>query len=169
MKQKKELPYRKCVGIFLLNDAGKVWVGRRVSKWDGDGSQNMWQMPQGGIDEGETPLEAALRELEEEIGTNEAQVLEEHSQWLKYNLPRDVLGTALGGKYQGQIQKWFAMRFLGEEGQIDISGKNGHEVEFDAWRWCDVDELTGLVVPFKRAVYERVVAQFEPLSIPLQS
>ena len=157
------LPYRACVGILLLNGSSKVWVGRRVAKWQGDGSKKMWQMPQGGIDEGESPAEAALRELDEETGTNQAQIIAEHPDWLNYDLPQGALGTALGGKFRGQTQKWFAMRFSGEDSAIDISGKNGHEIEFDQWRWADMDELAGLVVPFKRPVYERVVAHFKPL------
>ena len=163
MTNKSDLPYRACVGILLLNQANKVWIGRRVAKWKGDGSQKMWQMPQGGIDAGEAPVEAALRELEEEIGTNQGQIIGEHPEWLNYDLPPEALGTALGGKFRGQTQKWFAMRFSGRDDQINISGENGHEVEFDQWRWCDIDELTGLVVPFKRPVYERVVAHFRPL------
>jgi putative (di)nucleoside polyphosphate hydrolase len=168
MTEAENLPYRKCVGIVLINRSGLVWIGRRVPKWDGDGSQRMWQMPQGGIDEGETARIAAMRELEEEIGTNEARIIAEHPDWLSYDLPQQVLGTALKGQYRGQTQKWFAMRFLGNDSQINIDGHDGHEVEFDQWRWCDMSELTGLVVPFKRSVYERVVVQFKNLAIPFQ-
>lgn len=166
MTKMDDLPYRACVGIMLFNASGQVWVGRRIAKWDGDGdgSQKMWQMPQGGIDEGETLKEAALRELEEEIGTKEAAILGEHPDWLNYDLPQDVLGTALKGQYRGQTQKWFAMRFLGDDRQINIDGHNGHEIEFDQWRWCDIDELIGLVVPFKRVVYEQVVSHFKAFS-----
>ena len=164
-----DLPYRACVGILLFNRSGKVWIGRRIAKWEGDGSQKMWQMPQGGIDEGETPIEAAMRELEEEIGTNQADIIGEHPDWLNYDLPQEVLGSALGGKYRGQTQKWFAMRFLGADDLIDISGANGHEVEFDQWRWGDIDELIDLVVSFKRPVYTRVVAHFKPLAPMIKS
>ncbi len=165
MTSASDLPYRACVGILLLNQSNKVWIGRRIAKWDGDGSQKMWQMPQGGIDQGEAPLEAAMRELGEEIGTNRARVIGEHPDWLNYDLPQEVLGSALGGKYRGQTQKWFAMRFLGQDNMIDISGANGHMEEFDQWRWCHIDELSDLVVSFKRPVYTRVVAQFKPLTL----
>lgn len=158
------LPYRPCVGIFLLNSTGAVWVGRRLSKWDGDRSENMWQMPQGGIDEGESPRTAALRELDEEIGTSEARIIAESRQWLQYDLPPEALGTALKGKYRGQRQKWFAMRFLGRDEDIDIAAKPGHKAEFDAWRWAPVGELADLVVPFKRATYEAVVEEFGRLA-----
>ena len=158
-------PYRQCVGICLFNRAGQVWIGRRIPKWDGDGSQKMWQMPQGGIDRGETPQQAAMRELQEEIGTNQASLIAECPDWLNYDLPKEALGTALGGKYRGQTQKWFAMRFEGQDEQIDISGANGHEIEFDQWRWGEINELVGLVVPFKRHVYERVVAEFKSFSV----
>lgn len=160
----KDLPYRRCVGIMLFNPAGQVWIGRRVPKWQGDGSQKMWQMPQGGIDDGETPAEAAMRELEEEIGTREAVIIGEHPDWLNYDLPEKVIGAALGGKYRGQTQKWFAMRFSGDDQQISIDGSNGHEVEFDQWRWGEIDELSELVVSFKRDVYERVSDQFREFS-----
>lgn len=158
------LPYRPCVGVFLLNRSGAVWVGRRLSKWAGDHSESMWQMPQGGIDEGETPRLAALRELHEEIGTNNAEIIAESRQWLTYDLPPEALGTALKGKYRGQKQKWFAMRFLGRDEDIDIAAKPGHKAEFDAWRWVQVRELPDLVVPFKRATYEAVVAEFGDLA-----
>ena len=158
-----DLPYRKCVGIMLFNEAGKVWIGRRVAKWDGDGSQSLWQMPQGGIDEGETAREAAMRELEEETGTNKAKIIGEHGNWLNYDLPQEALGIALKGQYRGQTQKWFAMRFLGHDADINIDGFDGHEIEFDQWRWGDIDDLCDLVVPFKRSVYEQVVIAFRPL------
>ncbi|MGI9383595.1 MAG: RNA pyrophosphohydrolase [Methyloligellaceae bacterium] len=158
------LPYRPCVGIFLLNRAGSVWIGRRLSKWDGDRSENMWQMPQGGIDAGETPRAAAFRELGEEIGTSNAEIIAESQHWLTYDLPPEALGTALKGKYRGQRQKWFAMRFQGRDEDIDIAAKPGHKAEFDAWRWAPVRELSGLVVPFKRATYEAVVAEFGKLA-----
>ncbi len=167
MTSGSDLPYRKCVGIMLFDHAGRVWVGRRIPKWDGDGSQRMWQMPQGGIDEGESPLQAAQRELEEEIGTNNAELLGEHPQWLSYDLPEQALGTALGGRFRGQTQKWFAMRFLGHDSEINIDGHNGHEVEFDRWRWVDISDLTRLVVSFKRPVYEKVCREFRRFSSPI--
>ncbi len=164
MSSNQQLPYRPCVGIMLFNDAGKVWIGRRIPKWAGDGSQKMWQMPQGGIDAGETPLEAARRELDEETGIREVQLLAEYPDWLNYDLPTEVVGVALGGKYRGQTQKWFAMRFSGEDRQICIDGSNGHEVEFDQWRWSDPDDVLDLVVPFKREVYRQVIHRFKDLS-----
>ena len=160
------LPYRPCVGVMLLNEAGKVWVGRRIPQWDGDGSSHMWQMPQGGIDEGETPLQAGLRELEEETGVNDCQFLAEYPGWLKYDLPEKALGKALGGKYRGQKQKWLAMRFLGDESDIDISGHNGMPPEFDQWKWVAIDALADLVVPFKAHIYRQLASHFLPLTRP---
>ena len=163
MTHAKDLPYRPCVGVMLLNEKNQVWIGRRIAKWKGDGSQKLWQMPQGGIDKGETPLIAAMRELEEEIGTNDAELIGEHSHWLSYDLPDDVQGTALGGHFRGQTQKWFAMRYQGEDRDINIDGLNGHDIEFDQWRWAEIDELVPLVVSFKRHIYEQVVAHFNDL------
>ncbi len=157
----KDLPYRQCVGVMLLNEKNQVWIGRRVAKWKGDGSQKLWQMPQGGIDKGETPLIAAMRELEEEIGTNNAELIGEYPEWLNYDLPGALQGAALGGRYRGQTQKWFAMRYLGDDRQINIDGFNGHDVEFDQWRWGEIDEVVPLVVSFKRQVYEQVVTHFK--------
>ncbi|MGI9482848.1 MAG: RNA pyrophosphohydrolase [Hyphomicrobiales bacterium] len=157
--RKKNMPYRRCVGIMLLNREGKVWVGRRVSKWHGDGSAALWQMPQGGIDNGEKPKFAALRELEEEVGTANAEVIGKTKDWLKYDLPDEAIGIALKGKYRGQQQKWFAMRFLGEDSEFNIS-PDGHQPEFDAWQWVPMNQLVALVVPFKRDVYEQVVEEF---------
>ncbi|MCF6199346.1 MAG: RNA pyrophosphohydrolase [Hyphomicrobiaceae bacterium] len=163
MTHAKDLPYRQCVGVMLLNKKNQVWIGRRIAKWKGDGSQKLWQMPQGGIDKGETPLIAAMRELEEEIGTNNGELIGEHPQWLNYDLPSDVQGAALGGRFRGQTQKWFAMRYQGEDRDINIDGLNGHDIEFDQWRWAEIDELVPLVVSFKRHVYEQVSAHFKSL------
>ena len=159
------LPYRPCVGIFLLNRSGQVWIGRRLSKWWGDQSDRMWQMPQGGIDEGEAPRDAALRELHEEVGTRHAEIVAESTRWLSYDLPPETLGVALKGRYRGQRQKWFAMRFQGRDHDIDISAKAGQKAEFDAWRWAPAQELPDLVVPFKRPVYEAIVEEFAPLAV----
>ena len=159
---RKSLPYRPCVGIMLLNKHNLVWVGRRVSKWHGDGSAALWQMPQGGIDKGEKPKVAAFRELEEEVGTANAKYIAKTKGWLHYDLPDEAIGTALKGKYRGQKQKWFALRFKGDDSEINIT-PDGHEPEFDAWQWVPVTQLTALVVPFKRDVYAQVVEQFSAL------
>lgn len=156
------LPYRPCVGIMLFNRDGLVWVGQRIAKWDKDVSANMWQMPQGGIDKGETPRDAAFRELAEEIGTARATIIAETDGWLTYDLPAESLGIALKGRYRGQKQKWFAMRFEGEDDDIDIAPEAGEKPEFDRWKWVFIDDLANLVVPFKRQVYEQVVKAFRP-------
>ncbi len=156
----KHLPYRPCVGIVLVNAAGLVWVGQRISKWTGDHSERRWQLPQGGIDEGESPVEAAFRELEEETGTSNAEILAESTDWLTYNLPEESLGIALKGKYRGQRQKWFVMRFLGDDGDIDISERPGHKAEFSQWRWAPLSEVVDEVVPFKQSVYRELAREF---------
>ncbi len=159
-----QLPYRPCVGIVLINSDGLVWIGRRVLKWEGDGSELMWQMPQGGIEEGERPLDAALRELKEETGTDKVDILGESQHWLAYDLPEELVGMAFKGRYRGQRLKWFAMRFLGSDGDINISERPGQRTEFDAWRWAEMAALPELIVPFKRQVYDRVTAEFSHLT-----
>lgn len=158
-----KLPYRPCVGIMLLNSSNKVWIGRRAMKrsvqQDEPGS---WQMPQGGIDKGEDPLPAALRELEEETGISDVEVIGQTEDWLTYDLPEHLVGKALKGKYRGQKQKWFAMRYLGSDSAIDLS--KAEDDEFDDWRWEDAAELPGLIVEFKRPVYEQVVERFAHLT-----
>jgi putative (di)nucleoside polyphosphate hydrolase len=157
------LPYRPCVGIMLLNKDGKVWIGRRamdrVVQQDEPGS---WQMPQGGIDAGEDPLPAALRELEEETGISQVDVIGESDGWFSYDLPAHLLGKALKGKYCGQKQKWFAMRYLGSDDEIDLS--QAEDDEFDAWRWEDAQVLPDLIIEFKRPVYEQVIEAFAHLT-----
>lgn len=152
-----ELPYRRCVGIMLVNSNGKVWIGDRIGYSD-DSHDTAWQMPQGGIDKGEEPEAAALRELLEETGTDKAEIIRESTHWYNYDLPKEIVGKALKGKYKGQTQRWFLMRFTGEDSDIDIAADD-HQ-EFSAWRWADIDELEHLIVPFKRDVYAKVVAEF---------
>lgn len=166
-KKADELPYRPCVGIMVLNDAGDVWAGRRIvePKGEMDGATMLWQMPQGGIDAGEDPLEAATRELYEETGMKSVSLLAEAPGWINYDLPEHLIGIALKGKFRGQTQKWFAFRFEGDESEIEINPPpGGHEPEFDAWAWKPMDALPGLIVPFKRRLYEDVVAAFRHLA-----
>ncbi len=152
----EDLPYRPCVGVMLLNAEGKVFVGRRI-----DQTVEGWQMPQGGIDEGETAAEAVKRELKEEVGTDKAEILREHDEWLYYDLPPHLIGVALHGKYRGQKQRWFALRFTGSDSDIDL---RTHEPEFATWRWVSMDELPSLIVPFKRDTYKKVIAAFRDLA-----
>lgn len=154
------LPYRQGVGLMLLNDQGLVFVARRI-----DMAGEAWQMPQGGIARGEAPRDAALRELEEEIGTAKAEIIAESREWLQYDLPPDLRARLWGGKYRGQRQKWFVLRFLGTDADICIATA---KPEFGAWKWAPVDELTKVIVPFKRAVYDKVVAEFAHLAQPHQ-
>jgi len=144
--------YRPGVGLMLLDAADRVFVARRI-----DTVEAAWQMPQGGIDDGETPAEAALREMLEEIGTASAEILFESRGWYTYDLPVDLAGKLWRGRYRGQTQKWFALRFTGLDADIDLA--TGHP-EFDAWRWASLDELTDLIVPWKRPLYAAVVAEF---------
>lgn len=140
------LPYRPCVGMMILNPERRVFVGQRI-----DQTVEGWQMPQGGIDEGEDPRGAVLRELAEEIGTDRAEIIGEHPGWLSYDLPPELLGVALRGRFRGQRQRWFALRFLG--GDADIRLDADPHPEFDAWRWAALAELPLLAVPFKRDIY----------------
>ncbi|HWB44381.1 MAG TPA: RNA pyrophosphohydrolase [Hyphomicrobiaceae bacterium] len=164
-REQSPAAYRPCVGIMVLNAAGRVWIGRRLgAPQEPEGPGTWWQMPQGGIDEGEDPARAALRELEEETGMRSVEILAESRAWHTYDLPVRLRPQAWGGRYRGQKQKWFAVRFTGSEAEIAITRPPGHQVEFDAWRWATQDELVGLVVPFKRAVYAKVVHEFAPLA-----
>ena len=160
-----DLPYRPCVGIMLFNTDGKVFVGKRI-----DQSVEGWQMPQGGIDKGETPKQAAKRELQEEVGTDKAQIMAEMEDWVTYDLPEHLIGVAFHGKYKGQRQKWFAnrqrltwavMRFTGKDADIDLTA---HEPEFSDFQWVSLAELPGLIVPFKRETYKAVIAAFKNLA-----
>lgn len=159
------LPYRPCVGVMLLNREGRVWIGHRIVQQNDDEAAGVgmwWQMPQGGIDEGEDIHAAALRELVEETGVRSAHVLEETPGWLTYDLPDHLVGVAWKGRYRGQKQKWVACRFEGDDSEIDISGI-GHKPEFDDWRWARMDELEELIVPFKLDVYRKVIKAFRHL------
>jgi putative (di)nucleoside polyphosphate hydrolase len=152
------LPYRPGVGLMLLSRDGKVWVGER------DDAPGAWQMPQGGIDEGESPKTAALRELEEEVGTAKARIIAELDDWLTYDLPPRLMKRAWGGKWRGQRQKWFLLRFTGRDSDIDVS--RHQPPEFTRWRWAEIGELVGLAIQFKRPLYARVVAGFRHLAVP---
>lgn len=155
-EQIEALPYRPNVGLMVINADGLVWVGRRL-----DSETNAWQMPQGGIDKGETPKEAALRELEEETGIapDQVEVIAETADWVRYDLPADLLGKLWKGKWRGQEQKWFLMRYTGSDDQITIDTDHP---EFAEWAWLPADQLVDRIVPFKRAVYAEVVAELAP-------
>ena len=152
------LPYRPCVGVMVLNREGRVFVGKRI-----DQTIESWQMPQGGIDPGEEPRDTLFRELEEEIGTRQVEVLREHRDWLLYDLPPQLLGIAWEGRYRGQKLKWFAVRFLGSD--ADIRLETPHQ-EFSDWRWADMGDLLRLIVPFKRETYAKVIEAFSDLARP---
>lgn len=161
--------YRPCVGIMLFNHSGRVFVGRRRREHiPGRLRQGYeWQMPQGGIDAGEDPYQAALRELREETNVLSAAFLAESPDWYCYDLPEDAQRKSLKGRYRGQRQKWFALRFTGQESEINIDEPaGGHRPEFDAWRWEAIDRLAELIVPFKRQVYEKVVVDFGQFARP---
>jgi putative (di)nucleoside polyphosphate hydrolase len=149
--------YRPAVGIMLLNRGGEVFVGRRCDMPPGE---DAWQMPQGGIDDGETPRQAALRELAEETGVTAVEILGESTVWRHYDLPPAIAARMWNGRYRGQRQKWFAMRFAGDDSAIDLATPHP---EFDAWQWVAPPRLPALIVPFKRRIYAEILAEFAPL------
>jgi putative (di)nucleoside polyphosphate hydrolase len=152
----------------VLNRAGLVFIGRRSNGPEHVDATHAWQMPQGGVDPGEDTWPAALRELYEETNIRSVERLGEIAEWLTYDIPGDIIGGAWGGKYRGQTQKWYALRFTGDEREIDLAHPGGghHKPEFLSWRWEPIANLPALVVPFKRKVYERVVAEFSKLAKP---
>ena len=161
MTRHEDLPYRPCAGLTVINRAGLVFIGRRISGPEHVDATHVWQMPQGGIDKGEDPYEGALRELHEETNIRSVKKLGEIEDWITYDIPSRIAGQAWRGKYRGQTQKWYALAFTGDEGEIDIlHPTGGHKPEFMAWRWEPMHNLPDLVVPFKRAIYERVVKEF---------
>lgn len=156
------LPYRPNVGAVLFNQAGLVLIARRADMPNAEGSAGGWQLPQGGVDEGEDLRVAVLRELAEEIGTNKAEIIAEHPEWLTYDFPPELQRMRMAQKYRGQRQRWFALRFTGVDGDIKLDA-DPHP-EFDAWRWARIEELPALAVSFKRAIYEELVREFGSLA-----
>ena len=158
------LPYRPCVGTMVLNRDGRVFIGRRTGGPEQVDMVHAWQMPQGGLDPGEDPFPAALRELREETNISSVELLAEMRDWITYDLPGALVPHAWGGRFRGQKQKWYALRFTGSDSEIDIAHPGGHEPEFVEWRWAPMRELPELIVPFKRNVYERIIAEFGHLA-----
>ena len=167
MPRYEKLPYRPCAGLCVINRKGLVFIGRRSSGPEHIDATHVWQRPQGGIDEGEKPDPAALRELYEETNIQSVEKLGEIKGWLAYDIPRNIVGAAWGGKYRGQKQKWYALHFTGRDREIDIKNPaGGHDPEFIDWRWEPMENLPDLVVPFKRKTYQRVVRAFFKFAKP---
>lgn len=157
------LPLRPCVGVVLFNAEGLVWVGRHTPKWarQRDAQADaLWQLPQGGIEPREPSREAAFRELWEETGVRSASLIGDIPGWLTYELPQELLGVALKGKYAGHRLRWYAMRFEGDDSEIDIGPKGTMKSEFDAWQWVPLSDVPRLAVDFRRSVYEEVAQEF---------
>ena len=168
MVDRETLPYRDCVGTAIFNADGLVFIGRRKPEEDPEDSSEVrapWQMPQGGIDKGEQPLDTAYRELFEETSIRTVELIAEAPEWIYYDLPDEALGIALKGKYRGQRQRWFAFRFTGDETEINVTepGGGAHPAEFDRWRWEKLEALPDLIVPFKRDAYLHIVAAFRDI------
>jgi putative (di)nucleoside polyphosphate hydrolase len=157
MSDKASLPYRPCVGVMLVNSQGQVFVGKRI-----DTIAEAWQMPQGGIDDGESHEACALRELYEETGVaaDKVNIVAKTDEWLNYDLPDHLVGKVWGGKYRGQTQIWFLMRFLGIDGDINLET---HHPEFESWKWMDPESLPEVIVPFKQDLYREVLKAFQGL------
>ena len=165
MARYEDLPYRTCVGMMLINAAGLVFIGRRAGGIEHVDESHVWQMPQGGVDPGEDTWAAAKRELYEETSVRSVEKLGEVADWLIYDIPRTVAGRTWKGRYRGQRQKWYAVRFTGEDAEINVASPGGgHKAEFVSWRWEPMKNLPNLIVPFKRPVYERVVKEFSGLA-----
>ena len=154
MKQYSERPYRPCVGICLVNDEGLIFAGKRI-----DNRAEAWQMPQGGIDEGEDAITACFREMAEEIGTDKAELLAEYPDWLDYDIPEPLANKLWDGTYRGQSQKWMLLRYQGTDADINIETDIP---EFEQWQWMSPDKLVELCVPFKKDVYRALMTEFEP-------
>jgi len=152
--KKKHLPYRLGVGAMMFNAQDQVFVAKRI-----DTPGDAWQMPQGGIDEGEDPRATVFRELKEEIGTDNAEIIGETSDWLTYDLPKEIRKSIWKGRYRGQKQKWFALRYLGTDADIDLTAHK--HPEFSEWRWTELDTIVDLIVPFKQDLYRDIVAGFQ--------
>lgn len=152
-QKEPEHGYRQGVGVLLFNRNGLIFVAERID------TPGAWQMPQGGLDEGEAPRSAAMRELAEETGITSAEIVGESKDWLAYDLPDSLRGNVWKGRFVGQTQKWFALRFSGDDGEVDL---DAHEAEFCRWKWAAPDQLVDLIVPFKRALYEAVVQELAP-------
>lgn len=165
-----QLPYRPCVGVVLVNREGLVFLGQRKDGPEHVDAHHSWQMPQGGIDEGEAPQEAALRELYEETNVSSVEPIGEAADWFAYDLPEPVAREAWKGRYRGQTQKWIALRFLGTDDEIDVARPGGgkHRPEFVNWRWERLERTPALIIPFKRAVYERVAGEFASMVAPAE-
>ncbi len=156
----KKLPYRPGVGLMILNQDLEVFVGRRI-----DSKTEAWQMPQGGIDDGETPEDAAMREMEEEIGTRNAEIIFKTKEWYKYDLPVYLISKLWNGRYRGQRQKWFLLKFLGQDSDIDITK---HQQEFTEWKWVNIEDLPQIIVPFKKKLYITVIEEFRDVLLKMK-
>ena len=172
-RDREAMPYRDCVGTAVFNREGKVFIGRRKPEGDTEDTAefgSLWQMPQGGIDKGETARDAAARELFEETSIRSVELIAEAPGWIYYDLPDAALGTALKGKYRGQRQRWFAYRFTGADSEINVTepGDGSMPAEFDIWRWEELERLPGLIVPFKKQAYLEVVTAFRDLPAKLR-